>query len=178
MKPLLYIICGKQGEGKTTFAVKLAAMLNASGIECDGFYSEGFWNQNERSGFDIVTLDGSNRKCLCNRSHEDGDEQFRRFFFKPEGLKLGHEILASASNRNAVVFIDEVGGFEVEGGGWAMSIEHLLKQPPQVMIWAIRESFVEAVSAKFRIRPESIWDIEQTLPKLAYDELMTIITVC
>lgn len=172
MKPLLYIICGRQGEGKTTFAVTLAAMLKVSGIECGGFYSEGFWNQNERSGFDIVSLDGSNRKCLCNRSREVGDVQFRRFFFKPEGLNFGREILSAAANRKAVIFIDEVGSFEVEGGGWADSIEHLLLQPPLAMIWSVRESIWEAVAKTFNVKPVSVWNLELTSPDLAFAELL------
>jgi nucleoside-triphosphatase THEP1 len=85
-KTAIYIITGDQGGGKTSFAKQLIRMLAAGGIPCGGFYAEGYWENDRRSGFDLHEAGGYGRECLCNTVEEVGDMRFKRFFFKKKGL--------------------------------------------------------------------------------------------
>jgi nucleoside-triphosphatase len=167
MNSEVYIISGTQGSGKTGFAKKLVNMLTAADIPVSGFYAEGFWFEGQRSGFDIVEINGTSRQCLCNTVAEKGDETFRRFSFKQKGLKLGRKLLKNALGQKQVVIVDEVGGMELQGKGWADAIRQLLTNPPAVIILVVRESLVEAVTERFRIAHAAKWEIEHTKPEEA-----------
>ena len=171
MRPLIYIISGNQGEGKTTFVKELAVILKREGFQCSGFYAEGFWNHYGRSRFDIVEINGVAREILCNTNPEKGDLQYRHFFFKPNALKYGNKILAKAAGSHSVTFIDEVGGLELENKGWAKAIDMLLLNPPMAMIWTVRTSFAAEVCYKFTITSESIHNISCTHPDRVLEEL-------
>ncbi|MBE0661875.1 MAG: AAA family ATPase [Bacteroidales bacterium] len=173
MKTSICFITGDQGVGKTTFVKKLAALLITSGYECGGFYAEGYWKNGIRDGFDIVEINGLKRERLCNTVSEVNDEQFHRFFFKQKGMELGYQILKTSEGKQAIVFIDEVGGFELNGKGWAEAIFRLLHNPPSIMILAVRTSFEQAVTEKFEADPINCWDVNQVSPELAFQQLLS-----
>jgi nucleoside-triphosphatase THEP1 len=175
MEASIFYITGEQGAGKTTFAKKLAAFMLASGNSCSGFYADGYWKNGIRDGFDIIEINGFQRECLCNTVSEINDEQFHRFFFKQKGLNLGSQILKASEGKKTTVFIDEVGGFELKNQGWAGSIIRLLQNPPAIMIWVVRTSFVHAVSEKFGVFPANCWDVNQTSPEQALKQASDIL---
>nr|CAI5857960.1 unnamed protein product [Callosobruchus analis] len=65
MKSIL--ITGVPGVGKTTLIKKIAHKLNSEGVICTGFYTEEIRENNFRTGFDIVTLEG-NRAPLARKN--------------------------------------------------------------------------------------------------------------
>jgi nucleoside-triphosphatase len=174
MKHKLFFITGAQGSGKTTFIKKLATLMTDAGHSCGGFYAEGYWENDLRSGFDIVQIDGGKRELLCNTMAVKGDEPFRRFFFKKEGLDFGNRILEEAEGKDLVLFIDEVGALELEGRGWASAIEKLNQTPAAIMIWTIRENIEERISARFGVIPDALWNINFTTPENVFKAILKI----
>lgn len=175
MKPMkhnIYFITGAQGTGKTTFIKKLAGLFIDAGFRCGGFYAEGYWENGLRSRFDIVEINSNKREMLCDTLAGEGDEPFRRFFFKKKGLHFGNMILKQSLGKDLIHFIDEVGAFELEGRGWAKAIEKLIQNPPAAMILSIRENLAEKVSEKFDVLPDALWNIELTTP----DNVFKVIT--
>lgn len=175
MNNKIFFITGPQGAGKTTFVKELAALLKKSGFSTGGFIAEGYWDNNLRSGFDIVEIDGLDKEVLCNTIAGEGDEQFHRFFFKQKGLQFGNQILENTAGKNLIVFIDEVGALELEGRGWANAIEKLIENPPLAMIWTIRENIAERISARFDIFPDALWIINYTAPENVFKAILKII---
>ncbi|MGB4204398.1 MAG: nucleoside-triphosphatase [Bacteroidales bacterium] len=173
MKPLIYIITGNQGEGKTTFVKELADLFKKDGFKCSGFYAEGYWKHNLRYQFDLVEINELEREVLCNTEHEENDIQFRRFFFKPKALESGKCILIDAAGSRAVVFIDEVGMFELENKGWAEAIDRLLLDPPLALILSVRTDFAEEVRKKFNLISASERNIAITDPEIMFSEIKT-----
>ena len=175
MKNNICIITGKPGSGKTTFIRKLLKLLQDAGLAYAGFYADGYWQDGLRSGFDIVEVNELQRECLCNTTAEEGDLQYRRFYFKQRGLALGSEILRKAEGNEKIVFIDEIGGFEMEGQGWAGAIEKLQQKPPGLMIWTVRENLVDEICRKFGIMPQAIWNIDEAKAKEITAEIKTLL---
>jgi len=174
MNNKIFFITGPQGAGKTTFVKELAALFKEYGFSTGGFIAEGYWDNNLRSGFDIVDIDGKERELLCNTIAGEGDEQFRRFFFKQKGLQFGNQILEKTAGKNLIVFIDEVGALELEGRGWANAIEKLIENPPAAMIWTVRENIAETISARFDIFPDALWNINYTTPENVFKVMLKI----
>lgn len=54
------------GIGKTTLIKKIVDHLKTQDVECSGFYTEEIRNNNNRIGFDIVTLNGE-REILARK---------------------------------------------------------------------------------------------------------------
>jgi nucleoside-triphosphatase len=175
MNNKIFFITGPQGGGKTTFVKALAGLLKESGFSTGGFIAEGYWDNNLRSGFDIVELGGLNKELLCNTIAGKGDEKFHRFFFKQKGLQFGNQILEKTAGKNLIVIIDEVGALELEGRGWANIIEKLLQNPPATMIWTIRENIAEIITARFNIIPDALWNINFTTPENVFKVILKMI---
>lgn len=173
MKSLIYIITGNQGEGKTTFVKELAALFKKDGFKCSGFYAEGYWKYNMRSQFDLVEINDIEREILCNTEYEENDIQFRRFFFKPKALESGKRILADAAGSRSVVFIDEVGMFELENKGWTEAIDRLLLDLPLALILSVRTDFADEVRKKFNLLNASERNIAYTNPETMFSEIKT-----
>lgn len=168
MKHKIFFITGAQGKGKTTFIKKLAGLFIDAGFRCGGFYAEGYWENGLRSRFDIVEINSNKRELLCDTHAGEGDESFRRFFFKKKGLHFGNRILEQSAGKNLFAFIDEVGALELEGKGWAKAIEKLIQNPPAAMIWTIRENLAEKISEKFEVFPDNLWNIGRTTPEKVF----------
>jgi nucleoside-triphosphatase THEP1 len=171
-KTTIYIITGEQGGGKTTFAKHLINILLDHGIPCGGFYAEGYWENDRRSGFDLHEAGGTLSECLCNTVEEAGDVNFKRFFFKKAGLEFGKGLLLAASGSEKVVFIDEVGMMEAGGRGWYGALAHLLENPPPAMVWVVRDVFMADVLKAFNIRPQAVWNTATLSPDAAAKELI------
>lgn len=164
MNNKILFITGPQGGGKTTFVKELVALLKKSGFSTGGFIAEGYWENNLRSGFDIVEIGSLRRELLCNTTAGEGDEQFHRFFFKQKGLQFGKQILEKTAGKNLIVFIDEVGALEIEGRGWAYAIEQLIENPPLAMVLTVRENIAHTISARFDVSPDALWNINFSTP--------------
>lgn len=61
MNFILKLDCSKYniGSGKTTLAQKAGDVLQKSGITVQGFYTEEVRQHGKRTGFDVVTFDGT-----------------------------------------------------------------------------------------------------------------------
>jgi nucleoside-triphosphatase THEP1 len=88
MNNKILFITGPQGGGKTTFVKELAALLKKSGFSTGGFIAEGYWENNLRSGFDIVEIGGLNKELLCNTIAGKGDETIPPVFLQTKGIAV------------------------------------------------------------------------------------------
>ena len=170
----LFILTGPQGSGKTSFIKKLVALLVEASFPCEGFYADGYWENDMRSRFEIVEINGINRALLCDTHPETGDIPFRRFFFKQSGLRFGYKILKQAAGKHSCVFIDETGSLELEGKGWAKALELLCKKPPAILILTVRDCFVNKIIDCFHLKPERVWHLNDCSPEEVAEELLCI----
>jgi nucleoside-triphosphatase THEP1 len=81
-----------------------------------------------------------------------------RFFVRPEGLAFAAEALEGAACGASVVFVDEIGPWELQGGGLAPSLRDLLPRP-LVLVLVVRAGLVEAVRQVFAIPEGRVWEV-------------------
>jgi nucleoside-triphosphatase len=149
LSPIVVLITGNQGEGKTSLAADLVRELQTRGHPVAGILAPGIWRDGVRIGFDIVDV-ATGKQAPLARAGETSDTMFGRFAFLPEGLKLGREALAPEKlSRAPIVLVDEVGRWELDNGGWAPQLDTLISVPPQVLILVVRKKFANEVASRW-----------------------------
>jgi nucleoside-triphosphatase THEP1 len=168
------IVTGATGSGKTTLTAAVVERLRAGGARVAGVLAPGYLAEGRRTGFDIVNLATGERKPLAREGDRVAGRHPRwsRFAFSPEGLALGHRALAEDARGADVVVIDEVGPFELSGGGWADALDALVAMPSGAVLLVARESVVDAVKAKWGSAESVVFDVSSAGPDEIADRLL------
>lgn len=137
----VFIVTGEKHSGKTTYIQKIVDCLKNHNIKSGGFIAEGEFEKNKRSKFTLKNLKNEESHIICSSQPADTDLKIGKFYFNKKGIEFGKNILLPQNlSENKVVFIDEIGPFELKGKGWSDSIEKLLKEPDILQVWAVRQS--------------------------------------
>ena len=145
------ILTGATGSGKTTMTGAAVEQLRRAGVRVGGILAPGYLTEGRRTGFDLINLATGERAALA---HEQQDTEVRhaqwsRFAFSPEGLALGARALGQDAVASDVVVVDEVGPFELSGGGWSAALDALSRGFEGSLLLVVRESVVDAVRARW-----------------------------
>jgi nucleoside-triphosphatase THEP1 len=145
------LITGATGSGKTTMTEDVVQRLRRAGVRVGGILAPGLLAEGRRTGFDLVNLATGERTALAREQADTGRRhaQWGRFSFLPDGLALGVRALGQDALASDVVVVDEVGPFELSGGGWAGALDALAHGFRGALLLVVRESIVEAVQAKW-----------------------------
>ncbi len=122
------IVSGKQGEGKTTQCLKLAEEAVKEGRKIGGFIAPGKWKDGLRYSFELLDLRTKKLYDLASRDQIDGWEKVGSFYFNPETIKIGENILREHLKDSEWLFVDEIGKFDVQGRVWGPIMKEILAQ--------------------------------------------------
>jgi nucleoside-triphosphatase THEP1 len=154
------IITGDIRQGKTTFLKKVTEELRRENINLAGFLSMGTDRNGERIGFNLIDLKTSVSTELCTVNPSEDWVRYGSFYFNPEGLKKGTEILDTNNLEGAdVVVIDEIGPLELNDKGWNKSIESICNNMQLIQIWVVRRTITKQVIRKWKTGNVYIADI-------------------
>lgn len=169
------MVTGGQGAGKTTFVIELVNSLQTNGLKLAGFYANGFWKDNKRSHFEITNIEDSNNMVLCSAHHKKDWVKRASYWFNPEAIKYGNNILKEAiNNRPDIIVIDEVGKLELEGYIWHRAIQRIIELTDFPMIWTVRNNILKKAVSFFGLNNVVIFDIEKLTIKAAAENIMMI----
>jgi nucleoside-triphosphatase THEP1 len=145
------ILTGMTGEGKTTLASVIIERLRERRVSVAGILAPGLLADGHRTGFDLVDLATGERAPLAREGEAAPGLHARwsRFRFTDEGLALGRRALGPDAWSADVIFVDEVGPFELSGGGWAPSLDALTRAYTGVLVVVARETIVEDIKARW-----------------------------
>jgi nucleoside-triphosphatase THEP1 len=65
------------------------------------------------------------------------------------------------NSHSKLIIIDEIGKLELEGRGWANSLEQLIANSKSSLLLSVREEVIDEVFEKFKISPEIIFNVEK-----------------
>jgi nucleoside-triphosphatase THEP1 len=156
------IITGEREQGKTMFVKKITDDLKELDFSLGGFLSVGIHNSGERTGFKIMDVQTLQQTELCTSVPNDSWIRYGRYYFNPEGISEGNEILnvKNVSEKDLVI-IDEVGPLELKGQGWSRSIKNLVNSASVPQLWVVRKSLVNNVLKKWIKGDAYIFDIAE-----------------
>jgi iron complex transport system ATP-binding protein len=176
LKPQVVIITGDIHQGKTTFAQKIVADLLEQNIRIAGFLSIGINENGIRTGFNLVDIESSRQIELCSDKKNEKQLKFGKYYFNPEAISFGNEILKgdNLSDKQLIV-IDEVGHLELNGQGWSNAIENITRSNTLPQLWIVRKSLVQKISRRWNIGNAYIFDIAESNTQEVEDKLNEII---
>jgi len=160
LNPVTVLLSGGKHSGKTAIATEAVAQLRQRGYKVAGILANGLWHDGVRSGFDLVDLATGQTVALARRDIPSAIV-FGEFGFFEEGLKMGREALGRerALAADAVV-IDEVGRWELLGGGWAKELDALMELPPRATILVVRDAYVPEIAQRWGRQDTVRFDID------------------
>jgi nucleoside-triphosphatase THEP1 len=160
------VITGATGTGKTTLTLAVIDRLRSRGVRVAGILAPGILTGGRRTGFDVVNLTTGERVPLAREQGNVGGPHARwsRFAFSPEGLALGRRALTGDACGADVVVVDEVGPFELSGGGWAQPLDALAHEYGGALLLVVRESVVDAVRARWGPADTTVCDVADADP--------------
>lgn len=145
-----FIITGARHAGKTTYALKLKDILAFNGINTGGFICEGTFQNGQRDSFFIKSLLTYEKELIAdkNKSSDSKNYFFGSFTFYKKGFDFAyHEYEKSILHKKDIIFIDEIGKMELEGGGFAGLFN---KMPVKSILAAVcRYDFVKDINNIF-----------------------------
>jgi nucleoside-triphosphatase THEP1 len=169
----VFMLTGETGSGKTTRAQDAVERLRERGLRVGGVLAPGRLESGRRTGFDIVNLATGETSSLARESTGGAGPhaQWSRFAFSREGLALGLKALGPDARGADVVIVDEVGPFELAGGGWADALDNLARDYQGPVVLVVRSSIVDAVRRRWGTADSTVWQASTT----PTDEIVQVI---
>jgi nucleoside-triphosphatase len=157
-QPRVIIVTAPQHTGKSSLLARYLELCRQHDVRVAGILAEGLWENNRRSGFNLVDLTTGIPVPLAVRCTPHGRARIGFEFFK-EGIDAAVAALDAQRCAAAdLIVVDEVGKLEVIDQGWAPHLPPLIDLPGKTHIWAVRQSLVDAVAKRWRFTPHAVVD--------------------
>jgi nucleoside-triphosphatase THEP1/energy-coupling factor transporter transmembrane protein EcfT len=158
--PLLVVVTGKPGTGKTPAMQAAAAELARRGAAIAGFVQIPVWEAGEKGGYlvrDVAT--GDERQLAVKVGPERGDHG-TPFRFLPAGFAFARRALAAAG-AGSVLVLDELGPVELRGGGHMPGVRRALAKPGlAAVLVTVRPALIPSFLAQLAFPSAVIIDVE------------------
>jgi nucleoside-triphosphatase THEP1 len=135
--PLLFLITGSQGAGKTTFCAQLVAAARDAGWKTAGLLSRHIYDEELRVAIETEDLQTGETRRLAVRS-DTPSAGSKHWQFSPEALRWGSDVLENSTPCDLLV-IDELGPLELERGeGWTSGMNAIRSGQYAIALLVIR----------------------------------------
>ena len=155
------IITGEIGSGKTTLLSAIWSGLAGAGIQTGGIIATAVYEQDTKTGYTITNIANGKTMHLSHIRDTGGMARVGRYFFFPEAIDFGRDALSVERNRNSqIVLIDEIGAWELQGQGWATSLNELIINCDIPLIITVRKSFLDMVIENWMLQNPLVIEAE------------------
>ena len=176
---MIAAITGPIGAGKSTVLIRLRAALQERGRTCGGVITQRLYENNERIGYSLLCADGGLVRPLmlkADRITPDQEKDCLPFFcfrFFRQALAQGNAAIRAGLGAD-VLFIDEIGLWELDGGGWAQSLP-LLHDRAGTAVLGLRSGIADALQERFQFSFAGLVEVAPGKADDAYVQLLRIL---
>ena len=154
------IITGNKGEGKTTKLLSIIEMLKEESVNITGFVAIGEWRNGERSKYTIVDVITDKSAIICTDTLTNGYDKYGRFYFNPQAIEFGKNILSVEQKTKSVIIIDEIGPFELDEKVWHNSLVYHLEKTQNILLLSVRKKLLHDIIEKYKMNNVSYYNTE------------------
>ncbi len=177
-KSNVVLITGEIGSGKTTLISGISLRLKASGILTGGIIASAVYENETKTGYKIQDVSTEKEMQLSHINDTEGLARVGRYFFIPEAIDFGRDALSVERNHNAqIVFIDEIGAWELQGQGWASSLNELIINCDMPLIITVRKSFVDLVVENWMFQNPLVIEAKDAQMDLIFSEIKRFVNL-
>ena len=177
-KSNVVLITGEIGSGKTTLISGISSRLKASGILTGGIIASAVYENETKTGYKIQDVSTEKEMQLSHINDTEGLARVGRYFFIPEAIDFGRDALSVERNHNAqIVFIDEIGAWELQGQGWASSLNELIINCDMPLIITVRKSFVDLVIENWMFQNPLVIEAKDAQMDLIFSEIKRFVNL-
>lgn len=145
---MVIIVTGEIGIGKTTVCHKALKMLQSAGYTCGGTLT----HKAVDGSLTVLDIQTGEEKTLASTSDTYGGPRTRKYFFSVEGIDFGVRAIERGIASD-VLFVDEIGHLELNGEGFAKSLELIKTQKARNCVLVIRKELLHAFLARLGNNP-------------------------
>ncbi len=177
-KQTIFIISGPRSSGKTMFLSDIYSFLSLFENDIRGFISYGTFNDDGQKDFILKALGTNAEIHLASRKPAPDYIRAGDFYFNPEAIKEGNDIILSAiADKAPILMIDEIGPLELMEQIWHESFQQVLKQFNGILIFTCRRKMIENVVEKFKITEAFVEEVQKTSPRKSGEAIMSILNL-
>jgi len=158
--PLLVIVLGTEGSGKTAWIQHFIARSSAERI--DGFFSPATATGPEVYAKNLVRIATGETRPLCSSVARQTELTAGKYFFEPATFSWANRELAGLPDDLEWIIVDEVGILEMEGKGFAPGLGALSLHPGHVVLTLrpqLRNRFMDTIAIRFLRKERKIHEI-------------------
>ncbi len=121
----------------------------------------------------MIDVATTKKMRLSQTEGGEGMVNVGRFFFFDDGIAFGKAALTVANNLNSqIIIIDEIGAWELQGQGWAESLNELILRCDMPIVLAVNTKLVAQVIESWQLHEPQIIEAKKTSVKEAFQEIM------
>ncbi|WAW10126.1 hypothetical protein NB640_00175 [Oxalobacter vibrioformis] len=160
---MIIVVTGPRGAGKSLVLEKVAESLRSRAISLGGVISRGLVEDGKRLGYELVCLADNRVLPLANAAKRAGNTpgdnrvNYGAYDFCAEALRIGNQAVFDGMGRDCL-FVDEIGRWELEGGGWSRYLGMLRERQGPALL-AIRQDMALAVAERWSLTIARIFDV-------------------
>ena len=165
--PLLVVVTGRPGAGKTPAIRSLAAGLRERGLSVAGFVQIPVWAEGDKGGYLVRDVASGAERTLAVKVGDERGEHGTPFRFEPAGFAFARAALARAT-AGSVLILDELGPVELRGGGHMPAVRRALARPGLAAVVAtVRPALIPSFLSQLAIPSAAIVDVGELAEPVA-----------
>jgi len=158
--PLVVVVTGRPGVGKTPAMRGAAAALQERGVSVAGFVQVPVWGEGGKGGYVVRDLASGEERTLAVKVGEERGEHGTPFRFEPAGFAFARAALDRA-RAGSVLILDELGPVELRGGGHMPAVRRALARPGLAAVVAtVRPALIPSFLSHLAVPSAVIVDVE------------------
>jgi nucleoside-triphosphatase THEP1/energy-coupling factor transporter transmembrane protein EcfT len=169
--PLLVVVTGKPGAGKTPAMRAAATELARRGVAIAGFVQIPVWDEGEKGGYRVRDVATGEERALALKVGPERGDHGTPFRFLSAGFAFARRTLAS-TRAGSVLVLDELGPVELRGGGHMPGVRRALARPGlAAVLVTVRPALIPSFLAQLAVPSAVIVNVEAVA-----DPVQTVLT--
>jgi nucleoside-triphosphatase THEP1/energy-coupling factor transporter transmembrane protein EcfT len=158
--PLLVVVTGKPGAGKTPAMRAAAAELARRGVAIAGFVQIPVWGEDRKGGYRLQDVATGEECMLAVKVDPARGDHGTPFRFLPAGFAFARRALAN-TRVGSVLVLDELGPVELRGAGHMPGVRRALASPGlAAVLVTVRPALIPSFLAQLTVPSAVIVNVE------------------